>query len=243
MKVLIIEDEIDARKVLHYLIQELFPSLQIVGQTGSVRKAKEMIRSLHPDIVFLDVQLEDGTGFDLLNNCSHNGFQIIFTTAYSKFALNAIKYSATDYILKPVNPNELKQAIEKVTKIKRKEKEFEMLKTVVKNNKKNPYKITIKTAEQIYMLPIDDIVRLEADGAYTTIITRDKRIVASKNIKHYENILPEDIFIRPHQSHLINKNFIGEINKNGKLLLINNEEVPVSFRKKSMIRNLLKNRI
>ncbi len=242
MKVLIVEDEIDARKVLQYLINELFPSLQIVGQTGSVSEAKQLILTSHPDLVFLDVQLEDGTGFDLLNDCSALGFQVIFTTAYSNFALNAIKYSAIDYILKPVNPDELKRAVEKVIKIKEKEVEYEMLKTVVKKQQ-NTAKISINTAEQTYMLPIDDIIRLEADGAYTTIITRDKRVVASKNIKYFENILPANLFVRPHQSHLVNKSFIAEINRRGKLLLLNNEEVPISFRKKSMIRNLLKNKL
>ncbi len=248
MKVLIVEDEIDARKALVHLLNFLFPDLQIVGETGSARVAKALILKLKPNLVFLDVRLEDGSGFDVLNHCSSVDFHVIFTTAFSDFALNAIKYNAVDYLLKPINPDELKTAVEKVKKIvenvkkiKEKEIELEKLKTVIKKNKE--LRITVTTAEQTFVLPISDIIRLEADGSYTTLVTTTNRIIASKNIKYFQNILPEETFLRPHQSHLINKNFIEKVNKNGSLLLSNKEEIPVSYRKKSIIRKILRNRI
>jgi len=241
MKVLLVEDEIDARKALAHLLNFLFPDLQIVGKTGSAKIAKTLILKFKPDLVFLDVRLEDGTGFDVLNHCSSVDFHVIFTTAFSDFALNAIKYNAVDYLLKPINPDELKMAVEKVKKIKEKEIELEKLKTVIEKNKET--RITVKTAEQTFVLPINDIIRLEADGSYTTLVTTTNRIIASKNIKYFQNILPEETFLRPHQSHLVNKNFIEKVNKSGSLLLLNNEEIPVSYRKKSIIRKILKNKI
>jgi len=241
MKVLIIEDEIDARKVLVYLLKFLFPDLQIVGETGSVKEAETLIKTLRPDVVFLDVRLEDGSGFDILNNCSSFDFNIIFTTAYSDFALNAIKFNAIDYLLKPIDPTELKIAVEKVKKIKEKEIELKKLKNVVEKNL--DFRITIKTAEQTFVVPVSSIIRLEADGSYTTLITTENKIIASKNIKYFQDILPKEFFLRTHQSHLVNKNSIVRINKNGSLLLINNEEVPISYRKKSIVRRLLNNKI
>jgi len=241
MRVLIVEDEIDARKVLVYLLKFLFPDMQIVGETGSVKKAKALINKLQPDVVFLDVRLEDGSGLDILNNNSTFELNVIFTTAYSDFALNAIKFNAIDYLLKPINPSELKIAVEKVKKIKEKEIELKKLKTVVEKNL--DFRITIKTAEQTFVVPVSDIVRLEADGSYTTLITTENKIIASKNIKYFQDILPEEFFLRTHQSHLVNKKCIIKINKNGSLLLANNDEVPISYRKKSIVRKLLNNKI
>ncbi len=242
MKVLIVEDEIDARKVLKYLLKELFPDIDIVGEAGTVSKAKKLIDLYHPDLVFLDVRLKDGTGLDLLHQCQcKDKFQTIFTTAYANYAIKAIKFNATDYLLKPIDPDELKAAVIKATnQINDKQKMSQLKKEQLGLSHKT---ILIKTSEQTFLLPVKDIIRLEADGSYTTIITLNNKIITSKNLKFYEKELPESYFIRTHQSHLINKKYIHCITKEGLLKLTNQELIPISFRKKAMVRNLLKNNI
>ncbi len=238
MKTLIVEDEVDARKVLKFLLEQYFPDIDIIGEAASVSKAHELILKEKPDLVFLDVRLEDGSGFELLESLDQIDFQIIFTTAYDDYAIKAIKFAATDYLLKPINPEEFKTAVEKaITKM-------QLFADYLKKeqNTKEDLTISVKTAQQTYFVPIKDIIRLEADGSYTSIMTKDGQIIASKNLKFYEKILPGDTFIRTHQSHLVNKKCIKGIDKNGKLKLSNNDLVPISFRKKSVVRNLLKNK-
>ncbi len=236
MKTLIVEDEIDARKVLKFLLNQYFPNIDIIGEVASVSKARNIILNEKPELVFLDVRLEDGSGFDILENLEKIDFQIIFTTAYDNYAIKAIKFAATDYLLKPINPVEFKTAVEKaITKI-------QQFAGYLKNeqNTKDNQTISVKTSQQTYFVSIKDIIRLEADGSYTSIVTKDGQIIASKNLKFYEKILPEDFFIRTHQSHLVNKKCIKSIDKNGMLKLSNNDLVPISFRKKSVVRNFLK---
>jgi len=241
MKVLIVEDEIDARKVLVYLIKQFFPEFEIIGETGRIDITKKIITQHNPDLVFLDVQLEDGTGIDLLEDCSMLGFYTIITTAYSDFAIDAIKYSVVDYLLKPIIPEEFQKAVKKVIKRKKLEIEIKQLKDTIVQNHEKEEKIIFKTSEGTFLFPVKDIIRMEADGSYTKIVTTERVIIVSKNIKHYQEILPESHFVRTHQSHLVNKLHVLEMTKSGDLLLSNNETIPIAFRKKSYIRGLLKN--
>ncbi len=238
MKAVVVEDEINARKVLIFLLKELFPEIDIVGEAATITKAKKLIKNKKPDLVFLDVQLEDGTGIELLKQFKKIDFQIIFTTAYAEFAIKAIKFNALDYLLKPIDPDELKTAVLKAIDRNEKLKEISTLK---KNQEDLEHKtISINTSEQTFLLPVNEIIRLEADGSYTKIITTEDKIVTSKNLKFYEAKLPDNIFIRTHQSHLINKKFISCMTKDGFLRLSNHEQIPISFRKKSLVRSLLK---
>jgi len=235
MKALIVEDEVDARKVLKFLLKQYFPDIDIIGEASSVSKARSIILKEKPELVFLDVRLEDGSGFMLLESLDQIDFQVIFTTAYDNYAIKAIKFAATDYLLKPINPEEFKTAINSaISKIQRHSEYLQRT--------KDTQTISVKTAEQTYIVSINDIIRLEADGSYTTIITKNSRIIASKNLKSFEKKLPENSFIRTHQSHLINKEYIKYIDKDGRLKLSNNDSVPIAFRKKSIVRNLLKNK-
>ena len=235
MKALIVEDEVDARKVLKFLLKQYFPDIDIIGEASSVSKARSIILKEKPELVFLDVRLEDGSGFMLLESLDQIDFQVIFTTAYDNYAIKAIKFAATDYLLKPINPEEFKTAINSaISKIQRHSEYLQRT--------KDTQTISVKTAEQTYIVSINDIIRLEADGSYTTIITKNSRIIASKNLKSFEKKLPENFFIRTHQSHLINKEYIKYIDKDGRLKLSNNDSVPIAFRKKSIVRNLLKNK-
>lgn len=228
MKVLIIEDELDARNVVKLLLKKLFPGqFNIVGCSGTISESLTLIKEKKPELVFLDVRLEDGLGLEILQKLDKINFHVIFTTAYDNYAIKAIKYAAIDYLLKPINPEEFDIAVQKALDKKQK---FGA-----------DHSIAIKTAEQTHFVPCNKIIRLEADGSYTLIVTSDNKIFASKNLKYFENILPDTSFIRTHQSHLINIKHVKSI-KNDLITLNNNDKIPVSFRKKTGVMNFLKDK-
>jgi len=240
MKVLIVEDEINAQKVLIYLLREFCPELNLVGIATGIVKAKKLIKQHKPDLVFLDVKLEDGTGLELLQQIKNIDFDVVFTTAYDNYAIQAIKFGAVDYLLKPIDPDELKEAVLRIKQ--KKEKEQTKLSKNLTDELIDEQTISIKTSNKTYLISVCDIIRLEADGAYTNIITIDQNVIASKNLKFFEDVLPQNLFIRTHQSHLVNKNHIKTFHKTGNLEMSNQEMIPVSFRKKSIVRNVLKNK-
>lgn len=205
-KVVIIEDEHKSREVLKNLLENYCPEVIITGTAECVEKGVELINTVHPDIVFLDIEMQTGTGFDLLQKVDKLDFNVVFTTAYEQYALKAIKFSALDYLLKPIDINELKHAISKVVSKRQIEKEDSRLIELLNNLKPNKtHKISISTSEDILFIEVSNIIRCEAQGAYTTFYLKDKtKIVASKNLKEYENLLGEYNFFRLHNSHLIN---------------------------------------
>ncbi len=240
MRVLIVEDELDARNIIKLLLNEFFEDVfEIVGETATINEALKLVKEKKPDLVFLDVRLEDGSGLDFLNNLNKIDFQIIFTTAYEHYAIKAIKYTATDYLLKPVNPEEFKIAVQKA--LDKKQEFEEYLKLQEKLDLDTKKTISIKTTGQTHIVHYNDIIRMEADGAYTLIITKNNKILASKNLKYFEKFLPDDHFIRTHQSHLINKKYISGI-KNDFVILENNHKIPLSFRKKTAVKKFLKDK-
>ena len=240
MKILIIEDEFNARNVVKLLLQQYFHDrYDLIGCAGTIVGSLDLIKEEKPDLVFLDVRLEDGLGLDLLKKLDKINFQIIFTTAYDNYAIKAIKYAAVDYLLKPINPEEFKMAVQKAYDKKQEFEEFLRLQEEL--NPGQDKTIAVKTVEQTHFVSFNDIIRLEADGSYTLIITVNNKILASKNLKHFENILPAKSFIRTHQSHLVNKKYIKGI-KNDMVQLENNHEIPVSFRKKAGVKNFLKDK-
>jgi len=233
IKAVIIEDEVNVREGLKKMLKIVAPQITIVAEIGFVSKALTFLSTQSVDLVFIDIKLEDGTGFDILEQLETIDFNVIFTTAYNQYAIKAFKYSAIDYLLKPIDPIELQEAIQRSIKTIKHQKEHLELLEILKNNiNKKDKKIVIKTTEQRYILNVTDIIRLEANGAYTLFVTKSKNIIASKNIKYFQEIL-DSSFIRCHQSHLINTSHILEINKNGSILLSDNNIVPYSTRKKS----------
>lgn len=234
IKAIIIEDEIQVREALKKMLSFVNPNISVIGETGLVSEANQLILSNKPDLVFLDIELEDGSGFDILNHQNEIDFKIIFTTAYSKFAIQAFKFSAIDYLLKPIDPTDLQAALEKAVQTIYTQREHQELLSVLKSNlEQKDQTIVLKTSDQRYVIKIKDIIRLEADGAYTKFKCVDQNLIISKNLKHYQNIL-NDKFIRCHQSHLINSIHITGMQQN-QLLLSNKEEIPISNRKKTEI--------
>lgn len=233
MKALIIEDEKNAREALIKIIKLISPESEIIGETGFVSEGLKLVKELKPDIVFLDIELEDGTGFDFLDKIENPDFKLIFVTAYNEFAIKAFKYSALDYLMKPIDPKELNETLERLkTLIISESEQKKIIRTLKENRTQNQKKLVLKTHNNTYFLSTNEIFRIEADGAYTVFYTSTQKIVVSKNLKYYENLL-DNSFLRCHQSHIVNINSIIRIDKNDNLVLSNSHLVPVSSRKKA----------
>jgi len=239
IKTLLIEDEINVRSALKKMLHIITPNIEIVAETGLVSEAIELIKTQKPDLIFLDIELEDGTGFDILKQVENLNSKTIFTTAYNQYAIKAFKFSAVDYLLKPIDPEELQNATNRAIKDIKNKKEYQELLSVLKNNlQEKEQKIILKTTEQRYVIAVKDIIYLEADGAYTVFITTNNSVIVSKNLKYYQELLPDN-FIRCHQSFLVNKNHIEGLNKQNQITLSYNNFVPISTRKKAEITEII----
>lgn len=238
IRTIIIEDEQKSRELLDAMIQKNCPELEIIGHASDVPQGVELIRGLKPDLVFLDISMPNGTGFEVLEQVSDLHFELIFATASDQHALKAIKYSACDYLLKPIDAEELKAAVDKVIKKKKSNSGMDNLQFLIEHLKKadeNYQKITLPTGNAYEIVNIKDIIRCEADGSYTTFYLSDKRkLVISAGLKHYEELLPEIDFIRVHHHHLINMNHVLRFLKEdgGYAIMSDGSKIEISRRKK-----------
>jgi len=238
IKTLIIEDEQKSRELMSMLVEKNCPQLQIVGLAKNVTEGIDMIRSMNPDLIFLDISMPDGTGFDLLEAVQGKKFEIIFSTATDKHALKAIKYSACDYLLKPIDVDELKTAVEKVALKKNTTPTMDNLQFLIQHLKKaddNYQKITLPTGNAYEIVNIKDIIRCEADGSYTHFyLTGNKKLMVSASLKHYEDLLPENDFIRVHHQNLINMGHVMRYLKEdgGYAVMSDGTKIEISRRKK-----------
>jgi two-component system LytT family response regulator len=239
MRAVIVDDELYARQSLESILLDYYPEITIVGQAESVKQTIELIDEVKPELVFLDIDLPDGTGFDVLSFLKKFQFKVIFVTAHHEYAIKAIKFSAFDYILKPVNPLELKVAIKRVINDNDNNKiKMDAFIHNLENQKKDDKKIVLKTSDSIYLIGIQDIVRCEADNNYTSFfLNNGERIVISKGLKEYDEMLSGYGFFRVHQSHLINVRCISRFDKKegGFIVLSDKTQIPVSQRKKQKL--------
>src|ERR1043166_517089 len=205
LRVVIVDDEKKSRELLRNLLEEFCTDVHVEGVAGSVDEGIAVIRSVNPDLVFLDIEMQTSTGFDLLQKVGPLYFDVIFTTAYEQYAIKAIKYSALDYLLKPIDLDELKAAIEKHHQKKIPGNEnAKLLQLLAGLKQKQPDKITLYTSEGMIFLEVDSIIRCEAQGAYTVFHIRGgTKIMASKNLREFENLLSDRGFFRIHNSHLV----------------------------------------
>lgn len=207
MRAVIIEDEERSRIVLENLLQTYCPAVEIVAKADAVSSGVEAIKTHNPDLIFLDVQINGGTGFDLLDKIKDHHPSVIFTTAYDQYAMKAFKFSAIDYLLKPIDIEELKAAVQKAMPSNKNEEDaykIQNLLTNLKNPNEDPV-LLVSTSEAVEFVRIRDIIRCEAQGAYTQLFLRDhKPVMVSKIIKDFEFLLTDYGFYRVHQSHLIN---------------------------------------
>ncbi|MEY8760687.1 LytR/AlgR family response regulator transcription factor [Chryseobacterium tongliaoense] len=228
-QVCIIDDEQDGRDYISLLLQNEFPEIQIAFQASSVEETYIYLTKNSPDILFLDVQLKDGTAFDLLSKLREIDSQIIFITAFEHFAIQAIKNGATDYLLKPIQKIDFIIAVNKALENIKKSKN-------VSTNTANQNKISLPTLQGFKLTNIADIIRCEADSSYTTFYLIDKtKVIVSKTLHDFEEYLSEFNFFRIHHKHLINLSHLKEYikGKGGQVIMTDDSVLDVSVRKKN----------
>ena len=234
---IIIDDEAKGSLAWRDKLLAYCPQIKIIAEAANGQEALMLIQHYKPQLIFLDIEMPRMNGFEMLNELEEKNFHIIFTTAYDQYAIKAIKYAAFDYLLKPIDIEELKTAVEKLSNTENKEtkKQVELLQQNMLHPKKQLHKLAIPTLEGLMFYEISDIVHLEANSNYTYIHLSNKtKITASKTLKEFEELLPDDIFFRTHHSHLINLNYIKRYIKGdgGQIELQNGTYVDVSRRKK-----------
>lgn len=245
MKAIIIDDKKDPKEVLINLLGKYCSEIEILATAENVAEGIKTIQKYEPQLVFLDVEMPDGTGFDLLEKIGNISFKVIFTTGYEKYAIKAFKFSAVDYLLKPVDVDDLINAVKKA-KVEIKNEVLQLkVGTLLSNIQEfsdTLKKIVLRDAESLHIVQVAEIIRLEASDNYSTFyLTENRQILISKSLKEYENLLSQAGFFRCHQSHLINLNAMQRFDKrDGGVLVMNDDsKVPISKRKKEELFALL----
>ncbi|MCC6723709.1 MAG: response regulator transcription factor, partial [Saprospiraceae bacterium] len=213
-RVVIIDDEEPARKILQNLLNTLRPDCQIVGEADSVASGIKLIRQTSPNLVFLDVAMEDGSGFDLLEMFPTMNFKVVFITAFDNFAIKAFRYNALDYLLKPILPRDLVNSVDRASSELEESHALKLKNLTTQASTRQLSKLALPSQDGLLFVRLDQIVRLEADGNYTTLFTIDKeRYIVAQPLCDFEELLPESSFFRTHQSHVINFDFIKKLIK------------------------------
>jgi len=244
IQTLIIDDEKNNRKILSTIIRNNCPTISVIAEADGVASGVIAIKRLHPDLIILDISMDDGDAFDLLDQLDKIDFKIIFVTAHEEFAIKAFKYSAIDYLIKPVNVKDLVVAIKKTGDILINESKLQLSALTGNLNQNESKTIILKTLNNIYLLQVIDIVRCEAERNYTMFYRQNgERIIVSKSLKEFEGLLKEHGFFRVHHSHLINLSFIDRFEKSdgGHVILKDNSKIPVAQRKKELLFNMFNN--
>lgn len=232
MKAIIIDDEKRARMNLSILLEEYCPQVTVVADCENLPEGVKAIRRLQPDLVLLDIEMPGHSGLELLDFFDENevNFSLVFTTAYNEYAIQAFKFSAIDYLLKPINPDELTQAILRVEKHKQRTESYKMLKHTL--NDTSCERIAVPTGNLLVFLNLKDIIYIKGDGAYSDVFMNDKtKYTVSRNLKNFEEIICNNPrFVRAHKSYIVNLDFVKAYNKSdgGSLDLQSGLQIPVS---------------
>ena len=242
IRCIVIDDEKQSRNALISELENYKDRVKVIAEADSMASAIESINDFRPDMVFLDIHLGDGMGFNVLENVTWHKCKVVFVTAYDEYAIKAFKFNAIDYILKPVSSDEIKRVVERVV-------QFEPFEETILNrnflsNYKNgaPKRIAISNSDGVHLVEIDEVVRCEADGNYTKIYTVNNEVIlTSKTLKEYDILLLDFNFERVHNSHLVNMRHIKKyLNKDsGYLQMTDGSQIPVSQRKKSYVLSIL----
>lgn len=246
IRAIIVDDEEGVRESLRTLLELYTPQVEVVAEAGSVGEGLFQIGRRQPDLLFLDVKMGDGTGFDLLEKAGEIDFEVIFTTAHGEFALNAIKASALDYLLKPIDYDELTRAVQKFGQRRQTVHWNESIQAGIDNSRSGEegiQKLMVTTQEEVYFLDISHLIYLEGDSNYTHLFLKDgSKLTASKVLKEFTELISAPFFFRCHQSYLINLKEVTKYIKGrgGDLVMNNGKKVPVSRDKKAELLDLLK---
>ena len=244
-KALIIDDENRTRELIAKMITSFGFDIEAIPAGENVQSGIKAIEEIKPDIVFLDIQMPDGTGFDVLRSVKNKNFEVVFITAHEEFAIKAIKFSALDYLLKPIDPSELRAAVERAIQAvddKKEDSQFDALQNNIQPNQKR--RLVLKTQESVYVVELHEIIRCEADRNYTSFfLVGGKKILVSKTLKEYETLLSSHNFLRVQQSHLINLDYVDRYDKGngGSVVLKDGSEVPLSPAKRDIFFKILEN--
>ncbi len=244
MRLVLIDDDIAVIDNLKTLLSIYFPDLEVVAFAHSVKEGIECIRQNQPDLVLLDIEIDGGTGFDLLAIYGEIDFQLIFVTGHNDFAIKAFKYSALDYVLKPVDPDDLVKAIEKAQKMNDSTELSLKVSNLVENRSytSQDQRIVLKDSENVYLVTLKDIIRCESDANYTRFYLQDGRtLIISRTLKEFDAMFKDLNFFRTHQSHLINLNYFDRYEKKegGIVHMKDGSTLPVAVRKKDQLINAL----
>ena len=244
LKVLLIDDEERATDALRLMIEKTIPEIQQVLVCNDSRKAADIIHAYKPGLVFLDIQMPHLNGFEVLEKMPNKNFKIIFTTAYNEYAIQAIRFSAFDYLLKPIDIEELQFSVKRFLESNEDYKQqYDLLKNIMHNIQvpsTDEFRLALPTKEGVHFLQPADIIRCEAVGNYTKFFVANKTYVISKTLGEYDTLLTPHHFIRTHKSHLVNKKFISFIDHDGFAILKDNSKVEVSRRRKEEVMAALK---
>ena len=241
---LVVDDEKNGRENLSGMIKNYCPQVKIVAEANSVAQAIIEIQDHQPQLIFLDIEMPGGNGFHLLEHFKDFPFEVIFVTAYDNYAIKAIRFSASDYILKPINLNELIAAIEKVSQRIRNQNENDRIRQLYLNtvHPTNP-KIGLTTGERVEFVEVKSIIRCQGEINYTHLYFTDKKpLLVAKSLIEFEELLGEYNFIRVHKTHLISLNHVVSFNRNdvGILTMTNGDKISISRRRKDFTINQLK---
>lgn len=244
-----IDDENRGRKSLLAMLEKYCPQVQVIGEACNVAEAIALLQSVQPNILFLDIEMPDGTGFDLLKMMPDLQSEIIFTTAYGHYAINAIRFCALDYLLKPINITELVQAVNKAMENKLQQSTDHRVQHLINHmtdQELKDKKIGIPTQQSIDFIAVTNIIRCEAEGSYTRFhLKGGEMVIATGSVKHFEELLKPYGYFRVHNSHLINLSHIKRFVKvdGGYVVMDDEADVPVSRRKREEFLEVLKNPI
>ena len=236
-KTLIIDDEPLIRESIKQVL-ESYSEIIIIGSCGSVAEGETLIKNCNPDLVFLDIHLVDGTGFDLLKKLDVINFKLVFVTSYDQYAINAIKLGAFDYILKPVDEDEFDETLQRLFNEPTQDKTTEKQRVNLADNTlsgKNR-RITLRLQDHYQLVDFDDIKYCQSEAGYTTFFfANGNKTMVSKSLAEYEKLLPKNEFIRTHQSYIVNCSFVEKVTKEGFVILKDKTNIPVSVRKKEEV--------
>lgn len=242
-KVVIIEDDRELAQTLESILKTEAPLFEVKGIAPSVAAGEKLINDVKPDIAFCDVELEDGLSFELLEKLPEINFEIVFVTAYSKYAVQAFRFSAIDFVVKPIDPDDIRRVSEKVVKSLSDKNIHERINNLLYNHKADEQdrRIMLQTAGSVYYVPLNEVVRCESDVNYTSFLLSDGRsVLVSKTMGEFEKMLPS-FFFRAHRSHLVNLHYVVEVNKRqGVAVLSNKEKIEISVRKKDAFLQAMK---
>ncbi|MGC4038148.1 MAG: LytTR family DNA-binding domain-containing protein [Chitinophagaceae bacterium] len=246
IRAIIVDDEQNNIDNLGKLLEKYCHEVTVISTATNADDGKKIIVELKPDLLFLDIQMPEKNGFDLLQSLPRHSFEVIFVTAFDRYGIQAVKFSAIDYLLKPINIDELKQAVTKaIEKIQQKKQNLQLenlLQLLQANRHKEDHRIALPGMKETRFAKTTAIIRCESSNNYTTFyLTDDEKLVVSKPIYEYEELLNDYGFLRCHQSHLVNKKFIRSIVKEdgGYLLLEDGSQIPISKQKKEYVKEQL----